>query len=137
MHKHRNRHKHNYFGITPLILLIIGAVVYFGFYRGYISYISWTFSPLVIVIIIAIVLGGVSSRRKRMIKRKPEEAHVRAQSPYRPSEPPAVREEKKDFTSTPDYQYKNHYEMQFCNYCGIKLETEEQSFCVNCGQRIN
>ncbi len=136
MHRHRNRNKHSFFGRIPLILLILGAVVYFGFYLGYVPKITWTFSPIVIIIIIIVALGGVSSRR-RMSKRNQEETNARAQSPYRQYEPPVVREEKKDFTSTPDYKYRNHYEMQFCNYCGIKLETEKQSFCVNCGQRIN
>ncbi len=134
-HGHRNRNRNRFFGIIPLILLILGAVAFLRYYPGYFPNISWTFSPLVIIILIAVVLG-VSSR-KRVRHKNNEEAAVRRQSSYHQYEAPVVKEEKKDFTSTPDYQYRNHYEMQFCNFCGIKLETEKQSFCVNCGQKIN
>lgn len=123
--------------MIPFILLILGVVVFIGFYLGYVPNISWTFSPVVIIIIIVITLGGVSSRRRRMRQKSSEVSEVRTQSPYRQSEPPAVRREEKDFVPTVKYQYRNSYEKQFCNYCGIKLEPEEQSFCVNCGQKIN
>lgn len=133
---HRHGHRNRFFGIIPLILLIIGAIIFFRYYLGY-SNISWTFSPVVIIIVIAVILREVSSRRRRMGRRSSEEAAVKRQSPYHQYEPPVAMTEEKDFTSTPKYQYRNSYEQQFCNYCGIKLETEEQAFCVNCGQKIN
>jgi len=135
MHHRRFRHKNSLLRIIPFILLILGAVVYFGFYLGYFSNISWTFSPVVIIIIIVITLGGVSSRRRRMSQKSSEVSDVRTQTPYRQYEPPAVRREEKDFVPTEKHRYRNSYEKQFCNYCGIKLESEEQSFCVNCGQK--
>lgn len=137
MHRHRHGHRNRFFGIMPLILLILGAVAFLRFYLGYSPNISWIFSPVVIIILIAVTLGGVSSRRRRMRHKSNEEVAVRRQSPYHQYEPPVVKREEKDFTSTVEYQYRNSYEKQFCNYCGIKLETEEQSFCVNCGQKIN
>ena len=136
MHRHRHGHRNRFFGIIPLVLLILGVVAFLRYYLGYFPNISWTFSPLIIIIIIVVTLGGVSSRRRRLRHKNTEESAVRRQSPYRQYEPPAVKREEKDFTSTEKYQYRNSYEKQFCNYCGIKLETEEQIFCVNCGQRI-
>ena len=134
MHRHRHGHRNRFFGIIPIILLILGAVAFLRYYLGYFPNISWTFSPVVIIIIIVVILK-ISSRR-RVRHKSNEAAAVRRQSPYSQYEPPVVKKEEKDFTSTPKYQYRNSYEMQFCNFCGIKLETEEQSFCVNCGQKI-
>ena len=135
MHRHRHGHRNRFFGIIPLILLILGAVAFLRYYLGYFPNISWTFSPVVIIILIAVTLS-ISSRRRRMKHKSNEAAAVKRQSPYRQYEPPVVKKEDKDFTSAPKYQYRNSYEKQFCNYCGIKLETEVQIFCVNCGQRI-
>jgi len=134
---HRNRQRNRFIGRIPFIFLILGAIIFFGFYQGYFPNIRWTFSTtLIIFVVIAVVFGGLGSRRRERQNKKVN-SEVRTASPYRQYEPPAVKKEEKDFTSTPKYQYRNHYEQQFCNYCGIKLETEEQSFCVNCGQKIN
>ncbi|MBY9002119.1 MAG: hypothetical protein KGD64_14460 [Candidatus Heimdallarchaeota archaeon] len=136
MHRHRSRQRNRFVGIIPFILLIIGAVIFLRYYLGYIPYISWTFSPIVIIIIIVFILRGLSYR-SRIRQKNHEESAVRTHSPYRQYEPTVVKREEENFTSTVQYQYRNSYEMQFCNFCGIKLESEEQSFCVNCGQRIN
>ena len=136
MHRNRQGHRNSFFGIIPFILLIIGVIIFFRYYLEYVSYLSWTFSPVVIIIVIA-AIGGLRSRRRRMRRNSNEESAVRRQSSYRQYQPPVAKTEERDFTSTPKYQYRNHYEQQFCDYCGIKLETEEQSFCVNCGQKIN
>ncbi len=137
MHQHRSRHRNSFFGIIPLILLILGAVVFLRYYPGYFPNISWTLSPVVTIIVIIVILKGLSSRRRRLRHKSYKGPEVRTQSPYLHYEPQAVKREEKDFTHSEKYQYRNSYEKQFCNYCGIKLETEEQSFCVNCGQRTN
>jgi len=137
MHHQRNRHKNRFIGIIPLILLILGVVIFLGYNIGYIPNINWTFSPVIVIIIIVVTIGGVDSRRRRLRQKSHRESEARTQAPYRQYQPPVAKTEEKDFTSTVKYQYRNHYEQQFCNYCGIKLETEEQSFCVNCGQKIN
>ena len=135
--QHKNRQNNRFMGKIPILLLILGVAIFLGFYLGYIPNLSWTFSPLVIIVILAVVLGGLSSSRRRSRQKRQVNSEVRTQTPYRQYQPPEAKTEEKDFTSTPKYQYRNHYEQQFCNYCGIKLETEEQSFCVNCGQKIN
>jgi len=137
MHHQRNRHRNRFIGIIPLIFLILGVVIFLGFNIGYFPYINWTISPFVIIIILAVTIGGVSSRRRRLRQKSHENTATRTQSPYRQYEPSAVKREVQETSPATNYKYRNSYEKQFCDYCGIKLETAEQSFCVNCGQRTN
>lgn len=136
MHQQSYRRGNKFAGILVILFIMIGAIILFGINMGIYGEFTWIFSPIVIIFVLMVTVFGLSSRNKRIRRERMAQRTAHSQSPYQVYEPPTMKKEETEPASSMNYKYRNSYEKQFCDFCGIKLESEEQTFCVNCGQRL-
>lgn len=135
MHQQSYRRGNKFAGFLVILFIIIGAIILFGINIGFYGDYMWSFSPIAIIFVLIVVAHGLNSRNKRLRKERMEQRNSYSESTYREYNPSVIEQEETE-PSLLNYKYRNNYEKQFCNYCGIKLESDEQTFCVNCGQRL-
>lgn len=136
MHNNNYRRKSGFAGFLAVGLLVLAILFALGFYTNYIPRIDWRYSPLIIIIVIFATIAGLASRKRRLKEEARRRSGIVVQTSYKKYEPQQTTIEEKKPTDDINYKYRNNFEKQFCNFCGIKLESEEQSFCINCGQRL-
>ena len=135
MHRNNYRHRNRFGGLAAFLLLIFGIVVFLGFFTGYLRFIYWPFSTIGTILVFLLVAAIVSSARRRARYRRAQHHQNRKYKAYRPTENPFWKNQEKEVVQEQEQFQRTVRAVQFCDYCGMKVN-EEMKFCINCGNQL-
>lgn len=147
----RNRSAHHKIGgLISLILLFLGlGVFFFGFlsyskFDGFAIHSIWIIGGIVFLLSIFVIVGiiaAVASVNSKTVKingykENPYQSKNESpkKNPYIFRSPVQVNQEALLFDK-PESTIPVHQEIQYCRYCGEKLE-KDAKFCHQCGIKI-
>ena len=138
MHTHRNKHTPGVF--ASVMFLVLGVIVFLGFYTGFLRFWNWPFILIGLGVFIIIITGSSNSRRRRAEHRATYQVEQRVKEPYVPTKNPFFEREKKELERQeierqPEIVFQPINEPIFCTYCGMKIQ-QKVRFCSNCGNQL-
>ncbi len=133
MQTHRHRYRTGPF--ASVMFLVLGVLIFLGFYTGFLRFWNWPFILIGVGVFIIILSASSNSRRRRVEHRTRYHVEQRTKEPYVPTKNPFFEKEKQELEKQPKVVFQPINEPIFCTYCGMKIQ-QKVRFCSNCGNQL-